>query len=167
MSKLLIVAVSLSLLATAAGAQSAEPAVCYGFAFGRWHPALDLAAAGHAPATSDEPTGPGGRSWATQDGARVPGDSAELMLLPQWWPAGVRLRAARLPAAGDTLRASAIALVADGRVTAPHSQALIWGKRCGEAVQSAPAGVTDGVAPRAEPRDTPRRSPATTPRKRP
>jgi hypothetical protein len=131
---------------SAASAQTAgPPATCYGFAFGRWHPALDLAAAGHAPARSDGPVTPAGRSWAA-DGDRAPADSAELMLLPAWWPAGVRVRSTRLPLAGDTVKANALALVANGFAAPPRAQALIWGKRCDETIQRAPTAAAVRVA---------------------
>ena len=131
-------------------AQAAAPAGCYGFAFGRWHPELDLAAAGHAPARTDGPMAPNGRSWAAGDAADpAAADSGELILMPAWWPAGVRLRAARLPAVGDTVRGVAVALVADGRATPPRSQALVWGKRCGDAVQTRPDSVAGVAAARA------------------
>jgi hypothetical protein len=151
--------ISLAVFAAAAPATSTAqaptpPAGCYGFAFGRWHPALDLVVAGHA-ADGRAAVAPDGRSWASTDDERPPADSGQLMLFPGWWPAGVRLRAARLPVPGDTVRGVAIALVADGRVTAPRSQALVWGKRCDERVQGARAGV----APRPARGDTARAAP--------
>lgn len=53
-----ITAVSLGVSPSAGAQAPADPdeAVCYGFSFGRWSPALDRAAAGHDPAAPGGPT---------------------------------------------------------------------------------------------------------------
>ena len=76
---------------------------CLGFAFGRWTPALDAAAAGHAPVGGAIPQAPNGRDWAA---AIEAGRDTTLMLFPSWWPAGVHVRLpARRASAVDTVRA--------------------------------------------------------------
>jgi hypothetical protein len=114
----------------AAQSQASEPPVCLGFAFGAWTPALDWRAAGHPPLDpkfhlrADD-----GRDWATTDA--VPNESV-VILLPQWWPAGVSVTLPnRAPALGDTVVGSAFAFVADGRRTAPKAQVRAWRVRCG------------------------------------
>jgi hypothetical protein len=122
-------------------AQSAAPdvpsdrsdvAYCLGFAFGTWKPALDLETAGHA-ATVDTThflRAPGGRDWASA-GAKAEGDTT-ILLFPIWWPAGVVITLAHAPrSAGDTVGGTAVALVADGRKTAPETGIRAWEKKCG------------------------------------
>lgn len=116
-------------LAAPAAAQDvgADPpgatSACFGFSFGRWEPPLDWVRAGHAtpPRMATDAgiaTDGGRRSWATDQS-----DSGlvELVLYPAWWPVGVHVRL--LEAGGDTLRGTATALVADGRVAAPVARA--------------------------------------------
>lgn len=107
----------------------ADAAQCLGFAFGRWTPDLDARAAGHAPfAPGAAPQAPHGRDWAA---AVESGRDTTLMLFPGWWPAGVHVRLpARRPVVGDTVRATAYALVADGRVRAPTAPVRVWTVRC-------------------------------------
>ncbi|HEU4640946.1 MAG TPA: hypothetical protein VFS44_00735 [Gemmatimonadaceae bacterium] len=105
-----------------------RPNECYGFSFGEWKPPLDWAAAGHhgtPSAPSDVPPGPRGDA----SHAGLHGDST-IMLYPPWWPAGVLVRFTRR-LRGDTLRGTATALVADGRVRAPTASILGWRVRCG------------------------------------
>lgn len=108
---------------------SSDAAECLGFAFGRWTPALDARAAGHpALAGGALPQAPNGRDWAA---AIEAGRDTTLMLFPAWWPAGVHVRLpGRRAAARDTVRATATALVADGRVRAPSAIVLVWAVRC-------------------------------------
>ena len=114
---------------TTASALAAAPpsaAECLGFSFGAWTPPLDWRAGGHG---ADSP------------GARLPGEFAardsslgesELMLFPSWWPAGVAVHFAHTPRVpGDTVPATATALVADGRLRPPRAAARAWLKPCG------------------------------------
>jgi hypothetical protein len=101
-----------------------------GFAFGAWTPALDWRAAGHPPLDpkfhlrADD-----GRDWATTDAV---GSESTVVLLPQWWPAGVSVTLPNsAPALGDTVTGSAFAFVADGRRVAPKAQVRAWRVRCG------------------------------------
>ena len=137
----LVLAASLTTLPALAAAQTrpAPPAAtvtreeeeCLGFSFGRWTPALDARAAGHAafPPSGSLPQAPNGRDWAAAVNA---GRDTTLMLFPAWWPAGVHVR---LPSGarvtGDTVRGTATALVADGRVRAPVAEARVWLVPCG------------------------------------
>ncbi|HEV7990212.1 MAG TPA: hypothetical protein VGP25_00210 [Gemmatimonadaceae bacterium] len=126
----LSLAFTLSSTTLAAQSHANEPPVCLGFAFGAWTPALDWRAAGHPPLDpkyhlrADD-----GRDWATTDA--VPTENT-VVLLPQWWPAGVSVTLPnRAPALGDTVVGSAFAFVADGRRIAPRSQVRAWRVRCG------------------------------------
>jgi hypothetical protein len=108
-----------------------EPAVCLGFAFGTWSPALDWRAAGHVtaidPGTAARTAD--GRDWATTDAVS---DQHTIVLLPSWWPAGVQVTLpTRTPAPGDTVVGSAFAYVGDGRRTAPASRVRAWRVECG------------------------------------
>ena len=129
------------LLPAAAAAQPPAPTgfvrpleqECLGLAFGRWTPPLDARAAGHGtlPDAASLPHAPGGRDWAAAVSA---GRDTTLMLFPAWWPAGVHLR---LPSGarvtGDTVRGTATALVADGRLRAPTAAVRVWLVPCGRA----------------------------------
>ena len=149
------------LLASAAGAQppratpprATPPAAfvqpmeaeCLGLAFGRWTPALDARAAGHGslPDARSLPHAPNGRDWAAAVSA---GRDTTLMLFPAWWPAGVHVRlpgGARVT--GDTVRGTATALVADGRLRSPRAEVRVWLVPCGGAPAGAAgaAGATD------------------------
>lgn len=109
-----------------------ETAICYGFAFGKWTPALDWAAAGHGarPESSRLLHAPDGRDWASD--VTTARDTV-LMLYPGWWPAGVMVRLPKLlPAQGDTLSGTATALVADGRAQSPAAKVRAWAVPCGE-----------------------------------
>ena len=119
------------LVATRTGlAQSPEEAAqCYGFSFGTWKPALDLAGAGHnqTPPPSVLLKAPGGRDWASD---ATPNDTT-LFLFPAWWPAGVQVTFRRKPrSAADTVAGEALALVADGRVTPPRAPMRVWRVAC-------------------------------------
>jgi hypothetical protein len=108
-----------------------EAALCFGFAFGPWTPALDWKWAGHA-ATLDSarvPRAPDGRGWAALD---VQSESdTTLMLFPPWWPAGVTIALASKPAGmGDTVSGHAKALVADGAKRPPTSAIRAWLVHC-------------------------------------
>ena len=99
---------------------------CLGFTFGGWTPPLDARAAGHAPfpSAASLPHAPGGRDWAATDS--IARDTL-LLLFPSWWPAGVSIRFAHAPhTRADTVRGTATALVADGRLRAPTTQVLGW-----------------------------------------
>jgi len=49
-----------------------------------------------------------------------------------WWPAGVVITLAHAPrSAIDTVGGTAVALVADGRKTAPETGIRAWEKKCG------------------------------------
>ena len=103
---------------------------CLGLAFGRWTPALDLAAAGHhVPNPASLAHAPNGRDWAA---ALESGRDTTLMLFPAWWPAGVHVQ---LPSGrrvvGDTVRGTAVALVADARAKNPTARVLLWLVPCG------------------------------------
>ena len=99
---------------------------------GAWTPPLDLKEAGHDPIvdTTRHLRAPGGRDWALS-GPKVVGDS-EIFLLPIWWPAGVVITLEHAPrSTTDTVHGKAVALVADGRKTAPSAVIRAWEKRCG------------------------------------
>jgi hypothetical protein len=126
-------AASLALAAPAgASAQSrSEPSVCLGFAFGKWTPALDWKAAGHAVKIDPRfhQHAEDGRDWATTQAVE---SESIVVLLPSWWPAGVSVTLPnRAPALGDTVVGSAFAYVADGRRTPPKSQVRAWRVPCG------------------------------------
>jgi hypothetical protein len=120
---------SLALPLGSAAAQDTDSGQCFGFSFGAWKPALDLAAAGHAQPRSETawPKAPGGRDWASNI---VPNDTS-LMLFPAWWPAGIQVSFAHRPRSpADTVDGAALALVADARVTAPRAPVRIWRVAC-------------------------------------
>lgn len=128
-------AVALVLLpvATAAaqeGGRGVEAGGCYGFSFGTWTPPLDWRGAGHEPLGDDVkvPKAPAGRDWAAQSA----GTGGEILLLyPSWWLAGVSIQfATGAPAPGDTVRATATALVADGKSRSPTAQVRVWRVPC-------------------------------------
>ena len=99
---------------------------CLRFVFGRWTPPLDAKVAGHPsfPPAESLPQAPGGRGWAVSDSTT--GDT-QLLLYPSFWPAGVIARFPRAPsAAHDTVRGTATAFVADGRVRSPEAEVLAW-----------------------------------------
>lgn len=128
---------AIALFATAArplGGQAATPPgegepECLAFAFGRFVPALDAEAAGHArvPTADMVPQAPESRDWASRDSSRA---GMTLMLYPAWWPVGVLVELPRTRLGGDTLRGTASALVADGRLTAPTAAILAWVVPC-------------------------------------
>lgn len=112
-------------------AQSADTgsAQCFGFSFGAWHPALDLALAGHSTSIPDQALlkAPGGRDWASD---AIPNDTT-LLLFPAWWPAGVHVTFPRRPRAGaDTVSGDAVALVANGQLPAPRARLRAWRVAC-------------------------------------
>jgi hypothetical protein len=134
---LLSLALAFAPAALAAQSQSNEPPVCLGFSFGAWTPALDWRAAGHPPLDpkfhlrADD-----GRDWAT---TQAVANESTVILLPQWWPAGVAVTLPnRAPALGDTVTGSAFAYVADGRRTAPKAQVRAWRVRCGAPAPRSP-----------------------------
>ena len=125
------VTVILLMAAGAARAQSAaaDTAQCFGFSFGTWKPALDLAIAGHSttPLDSTLLKAPGGREWAS--GASP--NEATLLLFPSWWPVGVEIAFARRPHSfADTVSGRAVALVANGSVTPPRAAVRAWRVAC-------------------------------------
>jgi len=125
-----LIVTPLLVLATASlEAQSPDAAQCYGFSFGTWTPALDLASAGHRPLSpaSEQPKAPGGRDWASDV---MPNDTT-MLLFPTWWPAGIQVTLARKPRSNaDTVSGNAQALVADGRATAPRAPLRAWRVAC-------------------------------------
>src|SRR4051812_21815224 len=106
-------------------------AVCLGFSFGVWTPALDWRGAGHgaAPDTSGLARTAENRDWAVNG---MPGvEDSVLILYPRWWPAGVTVTLpTRRPAPGDTIVGTARALVADGRRANPVSRVRAWAVPC-------------------------------------
>ena len=115
---------------TSADSIRADENACFGFSFGKWTPALDWQAAGHGtlPDAKNLQHAPDGRDWAADLSESQ--DSA-LVLFPAWWPAGVLVRLPkRFPAAGDTLRGRATALIADGRRQAPMAEVRAWAVPC-------------------------------------
>jgi hypothetical protein len=128
----------------AQGSTSSDSAECLGFAFGRFVPALDLKAAGHnhLPSPDKLQHAPDSRDWAARD-STVAGMT--LMLFPAWWPAGVQIVLPAPRSSADTLRGTAYALVADGRVTTPQAQVLAWRVPCGRPGRNtAPPPVVGG-----------------------
>jgi hypothetical protein len=121
----------------AQGSPSSDSAECLGFAFGRFVPALDLKAAGHnhLPSPDKLQHAPDSRDWAARD-STVAGTT--LMLFPAWWPAGVQIVLPAPRTSADTLRGTAYALVADGRVTTPQAQVLAWRVPCGRPGRNTP-----------------------------
>ena len=118
-----------------------DAAVCYGFTFGRWSPALDLVAAGHDPSTPPGPSAPEGRGWAADDST----SRGSMMLFPSWWPAGVRVTLPGAPPqAGDTVSGSAVALVGDGRRRPPRAPLKVWGVACGPPTRAHAASERPG-----------------------
>ena len=128
-----------------AGAAEARRDVreCWRFGFGSWDPALDWQAAGHAGRSPAEilesarrgdslRSAPRGRGNATWSAAAA--DTA-LLLFPDWWPAGIAVRLEPAPATADTVRGTATALVADGRVRNPVSRVVAIRRACGAAVR--------------------------------
>lgn len=114
---------------TSAARGDPRPSECFTFAFGAWDPPLDWSAAGQRTDVSPPPPSPeAGRGDASHAG--VGGDST-LMLYPGWWPAGVLVRFTTRSAAGDTLRGTATALVADGRLRAPRAPIIARRIPCG------------------------------------
>lgn len=142
----LIAAVAVALATAAPGpalsAQAAGPPAtpsaaeeCFGFSFGTWTPALDARAAGHRPAAPEQPPRPpeaqasGGRDWAIRLGA---GRDTTLLLFPTWWPAGVAVRFPDgIDTRRDSVRGTATAFVADGRMEAPRAPVLLRRVPCG------------------------------------
>ena len=125
----LTVTLLVALTSVSLEAQSPDAAQCYGFSFGTWTPALDLANAGHRPLSSatEQPKAPGGRDWASDV---MPNDTT-LLLFPTWWPAGIQVTLSRKPrSSADTVSGSAQALVADGRATAPRAPLRAWRVAC-------------------------------------
>jgi hypothetical protein len=112
-------------------AQSSNAGLCFGFAFGKWTPALDWERAGHWPPLDSLRTSmaPGGRGWAASD-VEAQSDTT-LLLFPQWWPAGVLVVLhSKLTTPNDTTPGRAIALVADGRKQPSTSPIRAWLVRC-------------------------------------
>lgn len=113
---------------------------CWRFGFGPWEPALDWRAAGHEARSPDEYLAAVRRGEASRPTAPSPnatwnaaaGDTT-LLLFPDWWPAGVAVRLDPGRVAGDTLRGTATALVADGHTTNPVSRIVAIRRSCGAA----------------------------------
>lgn len=113
---------------------------CFAFAFGGWTPPLDARAAGHRSGIRADtmPQAPNGREWAMR--LETQRDTT-LMLFPPWWPAGVAIRVPRsAEAASDTVRGTAVALVADGRLTTPKAAVRLWRVPCGKRQAAGRAG---------------------------
>jgi hypothetical protein len=91
-----------------------------------------LKEAGHNPVvdTSRFVRAGSGRDWALA-GAKAVGDT-DIFLLPIWWPPGVVITLEHAPRSiTDTVRGTAVALVADGRKTPPTTTIRAWEKPCG------------------------------------
>jgi hypothetical protein len=115
--------------AQAPARETPEP-VCLGFSFGKWTPALDWKAAGHAVTIDPNSLqrAADGRDWATTQAVE---SESIVVLLPSWWPAGVSVTLPnRAPAMGDTVVGSAFAYVADGRRAVPTARARAWRVPC-------------------------------------
>ncbi len=103
-----------------------RPSECYGFSFGEWDPPLDWASAGHgAGGVPRQEAGP--RDNAAPSGSDA---TAPLLLYPSFWPVGVTVMLPRSIAPGDTIRTTAVALVADGSVRAPRAPVRAWRVPC-------------------------------------
>ena len=169
MSRLALSAAAISLLAASplaaqvssdvAGATNA----CFGFAFGRWDPPLDWDKAGH----QSPPSQAGPDAGAAQDGGRrqwaadqTEQGKVEMVLFPAWWPVGVHVALAE--AGGDTLRGTATALVAAGRVKPPVARVAALRVPCGGSAPRPTVKVDD-----APPADTLRARAAAAPKARP
>ena len=158
MRRLLIILAAV-VCATPLAAQDVSGATnaCFGFAFGRWNPPLDWSKAGHA--APPHQVGPdagtaqdgGRREWAADQTER---GKIEMVLFPAWWPVGVHVELADV--GGDTLRGTATALVADGRVTPPVAKVAALRVVCGDRTADRPVAPADDPAPA----DTVRRAPA-------
>jgi hypothetical protein len=131
-----ITSIALALVAIVSGRGSAqetsrsEPPVCLGFSFGKWTPALDWKAAGHAVTIDPRSLqhAADGRDWATTQAVE---SESIVVLLPSWWPAGVSVTLPnRAPAIGDTVVGSAFAYVADGRRAVPKTEVRAWRVPC-------------------------------------
>lgn len=156
---LALAAVALLLGPAVLGAQGGlgAPDECYGFAFGRWDPPLDLRAAGHQVMSPDKVAhAPGGRDWAA---AVAAGRDTTLLLFPAWWPAGVVIRfPGHVRAPTDTVHGRATALVADGRVRNPEAAVLAWPVPCSGTPPDRDSGRV--LPPRASSARTPPAPPA-------
>jgi len=100
---------------------------CYGFAFGKWTPALDWERSGHGSVLDSArvPRAPNGRGWAASD-IEFRSDSS-LLLFPPWWPAGILVVFKAKPASlGDTVAGTATAFVADARKQPSTSPIRGW-----------------------------------------
>ena len=118
--------------ATSSATDSLDLDYCLGFTFNSWTPPLDLKEAGHDPNvdTTRFMHAPHGRDWATS-GTKAEGDTT-IVLFPMWWPPGVVISLEHVPASkADTVRGTAMALVADGRRASPTTKVRAWQKRCG------------------------------------
>ena len=139
----LAAAVAIGLAGAPLGAQSTDaptaPATspapardeCFAFVFGGWTPPLDARAAGHRSGTRADttPQAPNGREWAVRLESQR---DTTLMLFPPWWPAGVAIRVPpTADATADTVRGTAVALVADSRLTPPKAAVQLWRVPCG------------------------------------
>lgn len=126
--------------AAASDAARQDVRECWRFGFGRWEPALDWRAAGHEGRSPAEFMAAVARGEASRP--QAPASSATwssaagdttLILFPDWWPAGVAVRLESGQAAGDTLRGTATALVANGHATNPVSRIVAIRRSCGAA----------------------------------
>jgi hypothetical protein len=54
-----------------------------------------------------------------------------LVLLPSWWPAGVKVTFPTLAAGEKSVRGVARAYVADGRAALPTASVTVWRVPCG------------------------------------
>ena len=111
---------------------------CWRFVFGPWQPVLDWRGAGHAGRAPADYPGAGGRGAPAPTSApgsaawtAAAGDTA-LILFPDWWPAGVTVRLEPAASAmADTVKGTATALVADGRLRNPVSRIIAIRRPCG------------------------------------
>ena len=124
-------AVATALTAQSPATRRTEPAVCYGFSFGKWTPPLDWQLSGHG-ATLDSarvPRAPNGRGWAASD-VEIESDTT-ILLFPPWWPAGVLVELKAKPVTlSDTVAGRATAFVADGRKQPSTSAIRGWRVAC-------------------------------------
>ena len=112
---------------------------CWRFGFGAWEPALDWRAAGHEGRSPADYLASVVRGDAASRSAAVPSNAAwsstaadtSLILFPDWWPAGVAVRLEPAPAAADTVRGTATALVANGHARNPVSRIVAIRRSCG------------------------------------
>ena len=121
----------------------ADDRPCLSFAFGGWTPPLDWQSAGHLgnagesgaaarrlrdsiflQKSSEAAAGRDGMMWDEQSGG------TRLVLFPTWWPAGILVRFDPTSLAGDTLRGTAEAMVADAGQKNPTASVRALRRGC-------------------------------------